>query len=268
MMEMSVVSEGVREAEVSAPILELRGVSRQFGGVHAVEDISMSVYEGQVVGLIGPNGAGKSTIVSLIAGSLQSTDGKIFLDQKELSGLAPDVIARRGIARTFQVSAEFSRLTVLQNLLVAPKEQKGEGLFGALAGRRYWGGSESQNIERAFELLTQFGMLAKANDYAGSMSGGQRRLLEVMRAIMVGPRVLLLDEPTAGVHPNMIGELREQLVRLRNQGLTILMVEHEMDFVRSMCDVVIVMARGRVIAKGTLDEVRSDPKVMEAYVAG
>lgn len=268
MMDIKVGANMNESAQVVDPILEVCGVSRQFGGVHAVEDISLTVSQGQALGLIGPNGAGKSTMISLISGSVKPSGGKVLLEGVDLVGLSPDAVARRGIARTFQVSAEFPRLTVMQNLLVAPKHQRGEGLFGALVGKRYWKASEAEYVERAFDLLSQFGMRAKADDYAGSLSGGQRRLLEVMRAIMAKPRLLLLDEPTAGVHPSMIGELQEQLERLKLQGLTLLMVEHEMGIVRSLCDVVVVMARGRTIARGTLTEVRSDPRVVEAYVAG
>ena len=248
--------------------MELRDVSREFGGVRAVEDVSFSMEEGAAVGIIGPNGAGKSTVLSMMAGSVRPSGGEILFCGQRITGLRSDAVARRGIVRTFQVSAEFTGLTVMQNLLVAAPEQRGESVLGALLGRRYWGGAEESSIRRAYGLLEQFRMVDVLDEYAGNLSGGQRRLLEVMRAMMTNARVLLLDEPTAGVHPNMVGELCRQLEGLKAAGLTVLMVEHEMGIVGALCDRVIVMARGRVIAEGSLQEVRRNPEVMEAYVAG
>ncbi len=250
------------------PMLELRHVSREFGGVRAVEDVSFSIAEGAAVGIIGPNGAGKSTVLSMMAGSVIPSEGEILFCGERITGLRSDAVARCGIVRTFQVSAEFAGLTVMQNLLVAAPRQRGESVVGALLGWRYWGAAEESAIERAYELLVKFRMTDVVDEYAGNLSGGQRRLLEVMRAMMTNARVLLLDEPTAGVHPKMVGELRRQLQGLKGAGLTLLMVEHEMGIVGALCDRVIVMARGRVIAEGSLQEVRRNPEVMEAYVAG
>jgi ABC-type branched-subunit amino acid transport system ATPase component len=248
--------------------LEVKELRREFGGVVAVEGVSFSVPAGTIVGLIGPNGAGKSTVIGMIGGAITPSSGSIKLDSKEISGLPPNQIARRGLVRTFQLSAEFPRLTVMQNMLAAAPEHPGETLRGALLGKWYWGRYEAQQVERARGLLERFRMSDKEDDYAGELSGGQRRLLEVMRALMANPRVLLLDEPTAGVHPTMIGELEAQLAALRDEGMTMVMVEHELGIVERLCEVVVVMSRGKVIAQGPLGAVRGQAEVKEAYFAG
>jgi ABC-type branched-subunit amino acid transport system ATPase component len=249
-------------------LLVVGNLRREYDGVVAVEDVSFSVPHGAIVGLIGPNGAGKSTVIGMIAGAIEPTSGSIRLDGAEISGLPPNKIARRGLIRTFQLSAEFPRLTVMQNLLAAAPDNPGETVIGAFLGRRYWGAFESEQVERARALLDRFKMSDKEDVYAADLSGGQRRLLEVMRALMARPRMLLLDEPTAGVHPSMIGELERQLAGLRDDGLTMVMVEHELGIVGRLCEVVVVMSRGRVIAQGPMAEVRAEEDVKEAYFAG
>jgi branched-chain amino acid transport system ATP-binding protein/branched-chain amino acid transport system permease protein len=249
-------------------LLVVENVRREFGGVVAVDSASFSVPAGTIVGLIGPNGAGKSTVISMIGGAIQPTSGSIRLEGKEISGLPPNQIARRGAIRTFQLSAEFPRLTVMQNLLAAAPDHPGETLVGAMLGKRWWGSYEAKLVDQARGLLERFRMSDREDVYAGDLSGGQRRLLEVMRALMAKPRLLLLDEPTAGVHPSMIGELERQLAGLRDEGLTMVMVEHELGIVERLCEVVVVMSRGRVIAKGELSAVRAQADVKEAYFAG
>ena len=249
-------------------LLVVHGLRREFGGVVAVADVSFAVPEGSIVGLIGPNGAGKSTVIGMIGGAVPATSGSIRLAGAELSGFSPDNIARRGVIRTFQLSAEFPRLTVMQNLLAAAPDHPGETVVGAMLGKRFWGAYEAEMVERARALLLRFRMADKEDEYAGALSGGQRRLLEVMRAGMAKPRVLLLDEPTAGVHPSMIGELERQLAALRDEGLTMVMVEHELGIVGRLCEFVVVMSRGRVIAQGPMAEVRGREDVKEAYFAG
>jgi branched-chain amino acid transport system ATP-binding protein len=248
-------------------LLVVSGISRHFGGVQAVADVSLTIGRGECLGLIGPNGAGKSTVLSLIAGALAPDSGSIRFDGQEIAGLPSHAIGSRGLIRTFQVSSEFRRLTVLQNLLVARPGQRGEQLRGLLRGKRAWQADEDIAIGRARELLARFRLADMESEYAGNLSGGQRRLLEVARALMAAPKLLLLDEPTAGVHPQMVGELREQLKALRDEGMPMLMIEHELGFVEEVCRRVVVMARGRVIADGGLAEVRALPEVMEAYVA-
>jgi neutral amino acid transport system ATP-binding protein len=252
----------------SKDLLVVKDLRREFGGVVAVDGVSFSVPAGTIVGLIGPNGAGKSTVIGMIGGAIPPTSGSIQLDGKEISGLPPYAIARLGLIRTFQLSAEFPRLTVMQNLLAAAPNHPGETVLGALLGKRYWGAYERKLVEQARGLLERFRMSDKESDYAGELSGGQRRLLEVMRALMAKPRMLLLDEPTAGVHPSMIGELENQLDALRDAGLTMVMVEHELGIVERLCEVVVVMSHGKVIAQGPLAEVRAQAVVREAYFAG
>jgi neutral amino acid transport system ATP-binding protein len=249
-------------------LLEVRTIHRHFGGVVAVDGVSLSLAEGESLGLIGPNGAGKSTVLSVIAGAVPPDSGSIAFAGREIAGLPSHKVGALGIIRTFQVSSEFPRLTVLQNLLVARPGQRGEQLIGVLRGRRSWAQEEDAAVDRARSLLRRFNLVELQNDYAGNLSGGQRRLLEVARALMASPRLLLLDEPTAGVHPSMVGELQRQLIRLREEGLAMLMIEHELGIVEGVCQRVIVMARGRVIAEGGLAEVRGMPQVKEAYIAG
>jgi ABC-type branched-subunit amino acid transport system ATPase component len=248
-------------------ILSVTGVSRHFGGVQAVSDVSFTIAREESLGLIGPNGAGKSTLLSLVAGALAPDSGSIMFDGKEIAGMPSHKVGSLGLIRTFQISSEFPRLTVLQNLLVARPAQRGEQLWGMILGRRSWQAEEDDAIDTARTLLSRFRLAGLENEYAGNLSGGQRRLLEIARALMARPKLLLLDEPTAGVHPTMVGELREQLRMLRDTGTPMLMIEHELGIVEDVCQRVVVMARGRVIADGGLAEVRALPEVKEAYVA-
>src|SRR6202162_3672816 len=194
------------------PILAVRDVRRDFGGLKAVDGTSFDALRGHITGLIGPNGAGKSTLISVIAGQIKPDAGLITFEGHDITGLAPHRIARRGIIRTFQLSAEFSKLTVLENLLVAAPDQKGESLLGAELGRLYWGRSEAANVDAARDVLDRFAMTPKENELAGNLSGGQKRLLEIMRALMSKPKMLLLDEPVAGVNPTLAAESEENLL--------------------------------------------------------
>ena len=250
------------------PLLVVSCISKHFGGVQAVADASLAIASGESLGLIGPNGAGKSTVLGMIAGAVRPDSGSIRFGGEEIAGLPAHKIARGGLIRTFQLSSEFPRLTVLQNLLVARANQEGERLWGLVRGRRAWAEEEERAVVRARQLLDRFRLTELESEYAGNLSGGQRRLLEVARALMAGPKLLLLDEPTAGVHPKMVGELREQLRALVDEGLGMLMIEHELGIVEEVCQRVVVMARGEVIAEGGLAEVRQLPEVREAYVAG
>ena len=250
------------------PLLVAGHISRHFGGVQAVADVSFDIAKGESLGLIGPNGAGKSTVLGIVAGALKADSGSVRFDGEEIGGLPSHKVGSRGVIRTFQISSEFPRLTVLQNLLVARPGQEGERFWGMLRGKRAWLKGEEAAVVQARELLVRFRLAALENEYAGNLSGGQRRLLEIARALMARPRLLLLDEPTAGVHPKMVTDLRDQLRALREQGLAMLMVEHELGIVEDVCQRVVVMARGRVIAEGGLADVRALPEVREAYVAG
>jgi branched-chain amino acid transport system permease protein len=249
-------------------LLTVRDLHRQFGGVRAVSGTSFEVPAGGITGLIGPNGAGKSTVLNVIAGSIKPTSGQIAYREQDITGLPPHKLARRGIIRTFQLSSEFSQLTVIENLLVAAPGQRGETLWQAALGKRYWRAQERAVVQRARELLARFDMTAKEDEYAGNLSGGQKRLLELMRGLMADPALLLLDEPMAGVNPSLARRIEQHLLDLCGEGLTMLMVEHELAVVERLCDPVIVMAQGRVIAQGTMAEVRTDREVLDAYLIG
>jgi branched-chain amino acid transport system ATP-binding protein len=243
-------------------------VHRHFEGMHAVDGVSLEVPRGQITGLIGPNGAGKSTLMAVLAGTLPASSGTIRFDGADITHMPAYQRARRGLVRTFQLPSEFSRLTVLENLLVAAPRNRGDSLFGALAGRRYWIDDERRLVHEARQLLRRFGMSPKESDYAGQMSGGQKRLIEIMRALMLHPRCLLLDEPMSGVHPRVVNEIRGYLQDLRRDGLTILMVEHELHLVEQLCDSVFVMAQGKLIGSGTMASLRRQQEIVDAYLVG
>ena len=249
-------------------VLQAVGVSKEFGGVHAVEEASLSVRRGTLTGLIGPNGAGKSTLLALLAGTERATAGRVLYEGQDVTALPAYRRARLGLVRTFQLASEFKRLTVLENLLSAVPGNRGDSFSGALAGRRYWRSDETAAVSRARDLLATFGLADQEVDYAGDLSGGQRRLVEIMRALMSEPAMLLLDEPMAGVHPELARTLGAALQRLCAEGMTILMVEHELAVVDELCDPVIVMAEGRVLAEGTMSELRERADVVEAYLVG
>jgi branched-chain amino acid transport system ATP-binding protein/branched-chain amino acid transport system permease protein len=249
-------------------ILECRDLVRTFNGVPAVDGVSMTFQRARLTGIIGPNGAGKSTVLAMLAGTLPATSGAVLLRDENVTGLPAYRRARLGLVRTFQLASEFKRLTVLENLVAAIPNQRGETFRGALLGRRYWGAQERGSIERAEAMLERFGLLALADRYAGDLSGGQRRLVEIMRALMAEPDVLLLDEPMAGVHPRLAHEIGMQLVRLCEEGTTVVMVEHELSIMDEFCDPVFVLADGRVLAEGTMAALRAKEEVVEAYLVG
>jgi branched-chain amino acid transport system permease protein len=249
-------------------VLEAGDVVKEFGGVRAVDGVSFSVRKGTLTGLIGPNGAGKSTLLAMLAGTLATTSGHIIYEGDDITGVPAFKRARLGLVRTFQLASEFKRLTVMENLLSAVPGNRGDSLRGAVLGRRYWRGDEDAAVRRAAALLDRFGLAELANAYAGELSGGQRRLVEIMRALMAEPSTLLLDEPMAGVHPNLARRIGAELVALCAEGMTILMVEHELAIMDEFCDPVVVMAEGRVLAEGTMQQLRGRAEVVEAYLVG
>ncbi|MDR0341752.1 MAG: branched-chain amino acid ABC transporter ATP-binding protein/permease [Nocardiopsaceae bacterium] len=251
-----------------SPILEVRGVVREFGGVRAVDDASFAVRRGSLTGLIGPNGAGKSTLLAMLAGTLPVTSGRVVYQGQDVTSLAAFRRARLGLVRTFQLASEFKRLTVMENLLSAVPGSRGDSFRGAVLGRRYWRADEQAAIARAQAVLEQFGLAQYANHYAGDLSGGQRRLVEIMRALMARPSLLLLDEPMAGVHPELARRIGRELTRLCAEGMTVLMVEHELAIMDEFCDPVVVMAEGAVLAEGTMAQLRQRAEVVEAYLVG
>jgi branched-chain amino acid transport system permease protein len=249
-------------------VLETVDVVREFGGVRAVAGVSIQVRKGTLTGLIGPNGAGKSTLLAMLAGTLPVTSGKIIYEGREITKVPAFRRARLGLVRTFQLASEFKRLTVMENLLSAVPGNRGDTFRGSLLGKRYWQADETAAITRAEALLERFGLEQFANHYAGDLSGGQRRLVEIMRALMAGPDMLLLDEPMAGVHPNLARRIGNELVALVQEGMTILMVEHELAIMDEFCDPVVVMAEGMVLAEGTMEQLRGRSEVVEAYLVG
>lgn len=250
------------------PILEVRDLQRQFLGVQAVRGVSFALEAGKLTGLIGPNGAGKSTVLQMLAGMIPVSSGQVLYEGRDVTSEPMYRRARAGLIRTFQHASEFKRLTVIENLLSSVPDHPGDSLIGSLIGSRRWRGSESAATERAEALLERFKLTQHAQTYAGELSGGQRRLVEIMRALMANPRLLLLDEPMAGVHPHLAMEIGEHLSALRSDGLTILMVEHELSVVDRLCDRVIVMAEGAVLADGVMADLRLQREVVDAYLVG
>ncbi len=250
------------------PLLSVRNLAKSFGGVQAVRDVSFDVAAGSITGLIGPNGAGKSSVLAIVSGFLAPTSGSVHFAGNDVSGHPAYRLARLGLVRTFQLSSEFERLSVIENLLVATPDQRGERLRDALAGRWRWRAEEDSAVTRARELLARFEIPAKEDDLAGDLSGGQKRLLELARALMAEPKLLLLDEPMAGVNPALIRRIEAHLLALRDEGLTMLMVEHELGVVERLCDTVVVMAQGQVLSSGTMAELRTNEEVLDAYLSG
>lgn len=246
--------------------LTVQGLTRTFGGVTAVDAVSFTARAGRITALIGPNGAGKSTTLKVVAGALTPTSGSVIFAGEEIGGQPAHTMASRGIIRTFQLAGEFPRLTVLENLLVAPQHRPGDSLWGAMLGRRHWRRSEAALIERALRLLERFQLVDLRDEYAGQLSGGQKRMVEIMRALMAEPRVLLLDEPLVGVSPTLRLSVERVLAELRGEGLTIVIVEHELASVERLSDSVVVMAEGRVLAHGTFAEMRANKEVVDAFL--
>jgi ABC-type branched-subunit amino acid transport system ATPase component len=249
-------------------ILTTELLTKSFNGVTVVSDVSVTIEQGRLTGMIGPNGAGKSTTLALLAGTLPATSGKIFYEGRDITHVPSYKRARLGLVRTFQLASEFKKLTVLENLVCAIPRQSGDSFRGSVRGRRYWGSEDKSNIERAEEILEGFGLAQYADEYAGGLSGGQRRLVEIMRALLAEPKVLLLDEPMAGVHANLARKIGNHLTKLCDGGMTIVMVEHELSITDEFCDPVIVLAEGRVLAQGTMAELRANSEVVEAYLVG
>ncbi|RJK93729.1 ABC transporter ATP-binding protein [Vallicoccus soli] len=249
------------------PILVVDGVQRRFGGLTAVDVEHIEVQRGAITALIGPNGAGKTTFFNLLTGFDKPDEGRWEFDGQSLAGVPAYKVARRGMVRTFQLTKALSRLTVIENMRLGATGQRGESLLRAML-RPLWGDQERAITERADDLLRRFKLDAKREDFAGSLSGGQRKLLEMARALMVGPQMVMLDEPMAGVNPALTQSLLGHVKDLREQGMTVLFVEHDMDMVRDISDWVIVMAQGRVVAEGPPDSVMADPAVIDAYLGG
>jgi ABC-type branched-subunit amino acid transport system ATPase component len=246
--------------------LQLQGLRKAYGQLRAVDGVDLSVAAGSLTGLIGPNGAGKTTTFDLIAGAQRSDSGRIVFQGQSIENLAPNAIFRRGLARTFQVPRPFAQMTVLENVLIAPLNQIGERLYA----NWWWAGrvsvQERALQERAREVLELCALSDKAGLLAGQLSGGQQKLLELARVLMIDPQMILLDEPAAGVNPSLLETLMERVQLLHRRGITFLLIEHNMDLVMRVCQHVIVMAQGQVLAQGTPQEVQDNPQVLDAYL--
>ncbi|WP_281931629.1 ABC transporter ATP-binding protein [Roseibium album] len=247
-------------------ILSLNGVSRSFGDFKAVDDVSLKIREGSITGLIGPNGAGKSTLFNVIAGELSPTGGSVDFLGTNVSRLAPDERFALGLGRTFQIPRPFGRMSVLENVMLAPMDQTGETLLGAVLGKSRIRDQEEAIRKRAFEVLDFLTLRHVADQPAAKISGGQMKLLELARVLMGDPRLILLDEPAAGVNPALTEILIEKIEELNRNGKTFLIIEHDMDFVMRHCDPIIAMAEGRVVFEGTSVEAQSNPILLDAYL--
>ncbi|QBI53970.1 ABC transporter ATP-binding protein [Streptomonospora litoralis] len=246
-------------------ILRADGIRRNFGGLTAVDVGHLEVQRGTITALIGPNGAGKSTLFNVLTGFDRADAGEWSFQGRSLNGTAGHKVARRGMVRTFQLTKALTRLTVMENMLLAAPGQLGERFLGTFAYWR-WRRQEAANRERAMELLARFKLDAKRDDIAGSLSGGQRKLLEMARALMVDPAMVMLDEPMAGVNPALVQSLLEHITSLRDEGTTVLFVEHDMDVIMGISDWIVVLAQGRVIAEGRPADIRSNEQVVDAYL--
>ena len=248
-------------------MIVINDVHRHFGGFHAVDGATLEIADGSITGLIGPNGAGKSTLFNVIAGVLPPTSGHVFMDGEEITGLLPHDLFHRGLLRTFQIAHEFTSMTVRENLMMVPPDQAGEHLWQTWFGRRRIREEEVRLRDRADEVLEFLTMAHLAEERAGNLSGGQKKLLELGRTMMVDAKVVFLDEVGAGVNRTLLGTIADAILRLnRERGYTFCVIEHDMDFIARLCDPVIVMAEGRVLTRGTSDEVMADERVIEAYL--
>ena len=247
-------------------LLELKDLRRAFYGVEVLRGVDFGVAAGGITGLIGPNGAGKTTLFNVVSGLVPPDSGSIRFAGRDLAGLSPDKVSRAGMVRTFQVARGFPKLSVFQHLMLYGRDQPGETLWQAVLGTRAVRDREAALAERAWETA-QFLRLGRLIDNpAMALSGGQKKLLEIGRALMAEPQLVLLDEPTAGVNPTLRNEIGERLRELPRRGISVLLIEHDMGFIAELCDPVIVMAEGRVLAKGSFEAVRDDPRVREAYL--
>lgn len=252
--------------EAHSPILETRNLTKDFGAFRAVDGVSMSVRPGSITGLIGPNGAGKSTFFNVLTGVLAPTKGQVFLNGRDITGLAPDALFAKKLARTFQIPRPFKRMSVLENVMLAPDAQIGESISGPFMNARKMRAQEEEIRARALALL-EFVTLGKlADQAAGLISGGQTKLLELARVLMGDPAVILLDEPAAGVNPSLTRILIERIEELNRQGKTFLIIEHDMDFIMRHCDPVIALAEGSIVFQGTAEQAQNSPVLLDAYL--
>lgn len=250
-------------------IIDVRNVSKAFGGFTAVNDCSLTVEKGSITGLIGPNGAGKSTLFNIIAGNLKPDRGVVIFDDEDIIGLPPHELFSKGVLRTFQIAHEFSHMTVLENLMMVPAKQSGENLASAWFRPGAVARQEKAIRDKAEEVVALLQMAHVKHELAGHLSGGQKKLLELGRTMMVDARVVLLDEIAAGVNRTLLNSIIINIKRLNQEmRCTFFVIEHDMDLIARLCSPVIVMAEGRVMRTGSIEEIQQDPAVIEAYFGG
>lgn len=247
-------------------LLSANGLNKSFGGLKAVNNATLEVKQGSITGLIGPNGAGKTTLFNLISNFIRPDSGRVIFDGEPVESLQPHQIAQMGMIRTFQVARVLSRLSVMENMLLAAQKQTGENFWNVWFRAHEVKQEEKQLRERAIAILESVGLAHKAHDYAGSLSGGQRKLLEMGRALMSQPKLILLDEPAAGVNPTLINQICDRILSWNREGMTFLIIEHNMDVIMSLCDRVWVLAEGRNLADGSPEEIQNNSQVLEAYL--
>jgi neutral amino acid transport system ATP-binding protein len=249
------------------PLLAATGLCKNFGGIKAVEEANIQVIKGSITGLIGPNGAGKTTLFNLLSNFIHPDKGRVIFDGEPIHQLQSYQIAQQGLVRTFQVARVLSKLSVLENMLLGAQKQTGENFWQVQLQPHVILKEEKQLKQRAMFLLESVGLEKKASDYAGGLSGGQRKLLEIGRALMTNPKLILLDEPAAGVNPRLIDEICDRIITWnRQEGMTFLIIEHNMDVIMSLCDRVWVLAEGKNLAVGNPQEIQNNTKVLEAYL--
>ena len=248
-------------------MIVVEDLHKHFGGFHAVDGASLAIEEGTITGLIGPNGAGKTTLFNVVAGNLKPTSGRVTMNGEDITGLPPHELFHKGVLRTFQIAHEFSSMTVRENLMMVPGNQSGERLVNTWIGRRRIAEEERALLEKADEVLEFLTIDHLKDEKAGNLSGGQKKLLELGRTMMVDARIVFLDEVGAGVNRTLLNTIGDAIVRLnRERGYTFCMIEHDMDFIKRLCDPVIVMAEGKVLAEGSASDIMRNEQVIEAYL--
>ncbi|WP_114418085.1 ABC transporter ATP-binding protein [Marinospirillum perlucidum] len=248
------------------PIIEVKNVSKAFGGLQVINDCSLDVAKGSITGMIGPNGAGKSTLFNIIAGTLEEDSGQVLMEGRDITHEAPDQLFHQGLLRTFQIAHEFSHMTALENLMMVPPAQEGENLFSTWLKPGRVHAQEEEVRRRALEVIDFVNLGHVKNELAGNLSGGQKKLLELGRTMMTDAKVVLLDEIAAGVNRTLLVDLVSNIERLNQElGYTFLVIEHDMDMIARLCDPVIVLAQGEVMMEGSIEEVRNNQEVVEAY---
>ena len=248
-------------------ILQVDGLSKYFGGLAAVSNCSIKIKKGSITGVIGPNGSGKTTLFNLIAGNLKPDEGKVRLYDEDITGVASYELFSKGLLRTFQIAHEFTNLTVLENLMMVPGNQSGEDLINAWFKTKIVNEEEKRIKEKALEVIEFLNLKHLSHEFAGNLSGGQKKLLELGRTMMVDAKIVLLDEVAAGVNRTLLKEISNSILRLnKEKGYTFCMIEHDMDFISRMCDPIIVMSEGSVLFQGTADEVKNNEQVIESYL--